>query len=179
MKNGSAASADLSLLPPSFDLPALGRALDLSRPVMAGHSFGGVTTLLALRSDPRFKLGVSLDPWLFPLRDEDLREVPRPVMVVSTDSFRSRENLDKMRELKEGLPAEVYQRLFYYIKGSVHQNYLDAPFLFHVSRCPQCKKFMEQKLPGTHPFLLILFFSSICSRLPAHRSFFSAFAHEF
>ena len=42
-------------LPSSFDLEQLCGALDLSHPVMSGHSFGGVTALSTLAQDKRFK----------------------------------------------------------------------------------------------------------------------------
>ena len=42
--------------------------MDLSNPVMCGHSFGGATTLMALATEPKFKLGIVLDGWLFPIR---------------------------------------------------------------------------------------------------------------
>ena len=42
--------------------------MDLSNPVMCGHSFGGATTLMALATEPKFKIGIVLDGWLFPIR---------------------------------------------------------------------------------------------------------------
>ena len=50
-----------------------------------GHSFGGATTLLGLSRDERFKLGLVLDGWLFPLRDEDIAEdVTQPILFINT-----------------------------------------------------------------------------------------------
>lgn len=109
-------------------------ALDLSSPVMAGHSFGGATTCLALARDERFACGVALDAWLFPLRDEDMSAADRaPLMFISTESFLSLENVRKMAEFRRGKSKDsASERKFLYIKGSVHQNHLDAPFIFRV-----------------------------------------------
>merc|ERR1712109_302653 len=73
--------------------------MDLSNPVMCGHSFGGATTLMALATEPKFKLGIVLDGWLFPIRDE--MELPskvkqKPILFVNTESFLNEENLKKM-----------------------------------------------------------------------------------
>ncbi|TLF96838.1 hypothetical protein FEK35_27505 [Nocardia cyriacigeorgica] len=42
-------------------LPLVGPHLDLSRIAMAGHSYGGQTTITAMSSDPRIRTGVVLD----------------------------------------------------------------------------------------------------------------------
>lgn len=50
-----------------------------------GHSFGGATTLLTLAKDTRFKMGLVLDGWLFPIRDEELAaDVKQPVLFINT-----------------------------------------------------------------------------------------------
>ena len=106
--------------------------MDISSPVIVGQSFGGATAVLALIEDERFKIGVALDAWLFPLRDEDISvNFETPILCINTESFLSPENLGKMAQLKNdkhssGIPAD---RKFCYIKGSVHQNQLDLPFV--------------------------------------------------
>ena len=42
-----------------FDLTNFLDAIDVSKPIMSGHSFGGATTLLTLHSDPRFKVNIN------------------------------------------------------------------------------------------------------------------------
>ncbi len=49
-----------------------------------GHSFGGATTVLSLALDSRFKMGVALDAWLFPLRDFNVKDIKQPLMFIST-----------------------------------------------------------------------------------------------
>ena len=44
--------------------------IQVENPIMMGHSFGGATTLLSLVHDIRFKQGVILDAWLFPIKEK-------------------------------------------------------------------------------------------------------------
>ena len=114
--------------------------MDLSNPVMCGHSFGGATTLMALATEPKFKTGIVLDGWLFPIRDEI--ELPskvkqKPILFVNTESFLNEENLKKMETFSNSSVADeteevVVQRTCLYIQGSVHQNHIDAPFVLKV-----------------------------------------------
>ena len=108
---------------------------------MTGHSFGGATTLLALHSDPRFKAGIVLDGWLYPLRDmKNLNLGNRSVMFVNAEGFLNLENLQKMQKFADdnngndkNENAKSVQRLCHYIHGSVHQNFIDVPFMIRVS----------------------------------------------
>ncbi len=116
------------------DLTDFKGAMDLTKPVMAGHSFGGATTLLTLGLDPRFKAGIALDAWLFPLRDEhDLdQRVTQSVMFINTESFLNEDNLKKM-ETFANASNHAAERVCHYIRGSVHQNHIDAPFVMRVN----------------------------------------------
>ena len=42
-------------LPSSFKLKSLHGRLDVSKPIIAGHSLGGATAILSLSKDKRFK----------------------------------------------------------------------------------------------------------------------------
>ncbi|XP_069169592.1 platelet-activating factor acetylhydrolase [Procambarus clarkii] len=115
-----------------FNLHQLRGRLDLSHPVMAGHSFGGVTAIATLASDQRFKVGVALDPWMFPVKDE-LHEISvklrQPLLCISTEKFQTPANLEAMAKLN---PATT---TYLTIKGTVHQNQCDTPFVVgHIGR---------------------------------------------
>jgi len=110
---------------------------DMTSPVAAGHSFGGATTLLALQHEKRFKVGLVLDAWLFSLKDEAL-EPEQPIIFINTESFLNRNNISKMREFL----THPENRRMVFIKGSVHHNHLDTPFIF--------KSVTIKKITGMH-----------------------------
>jgi len=116
-----------------FDLSVWKGNLDLSRPVMAGHSYGGATTLLTMATDARFQCGLVLDGWLFPLKDEEVT-ITQPLVFINTESFMNRDNIAKMKTF---LGPEDSKAIF--IKGSVHQNHIDAPLIF---KSPLVKRIM-------------------------------------
>lgn len=103
--------------------------LDFKASVLIGHSFGGATTLLNLSRDHRFSLGVLMDPWMFPIRDEVLApQVKQPMLFINTETFRLKENLRPQEEFKTQ-PMPSTMRKSCYIRGSVHQNQFDMPVL--------------------------------------------------
>lgn len=109
-----------------FDLSMFKDRLDLSKPVLAGHSYGGATTLLTLSQDKRFHHGLVLDGWLFPLKDEVVTP-EQPIVFINTESFMNRDNIVKMKSF---LRRKDQDRKLIFIKGSVHQNHIDAPLIF-------------------------------------------------
>ncbi|XP_076042589.1 platelet-activating factor acetylhydrolase-like isoform X2 [Oratosquilla oratoria] len=113
-------------LPSKFDLKQLRGNLDLSQPVMAGHSFGGGTTIFTLAKDHRFKVGVALDPWMFPIKDDASKICPavhQPLICISTEAFQADANLRAMKFLNSDTTKCIT------IRGTVHQNQCDTPFL--------------------------------------------------
>jgi hypothetical protein len=85
--------------------------------------------------DSRFKVGIVLDGWLYPIKDEkDLSDkVNQPIMFINTESFLHEENLKKMATFSEAA-SDDHERICHVIKGSVHQNHIDAPFVLKGSR---------------------------------------------
>ena len=84
-----------------------------------------------LGAEEKFKLGIVLDGWLFPLRDNEklVEKVTQPVMFVNMDGFLNKDNLQKMQTFS----TAKTERICYYIKGSVHQNIIDVPFIIRVN----------------------------------------------
>ena len=85
----------------------------------------GATTLMALAEDHRFKQGLVLDGWLFPLKDEEISPT-QPIVFINTESFMNRQNINRMKMFLTG----IKDRRMVFIKGSVHQNHIDAPLIF-------------------------------------------------
>lgn len=101
--------------------------LDTSRVAMVGHSFGGVTIIPTLASDKRFKVGVALDAWMFPVREEDgiFNSINQPIIFVNMEKFQTEKNKSVMKRLA----SDKADRCMITIRGTVHQNVADSPFL--------------------------------------------------
>lgn len=96
-----------------------------------GHSFGGATVLMAGAAELRFKTIISLDPWMFPIKDEALDLIPQPVMMIFS------ENLSKMpntKSIEEWIHHDNEQnnddRNAIIINGSNHLQQSDIPYVF-------------------------------------------------
>ncbi|XP_047492312.1 platelet-activating factor acetylhydrolase-like [Penaeus chinensis] len=118
-------------LEPDNKLSAFKGALDLNNMALLGHSYGGTTTFRVL-ADPRncFRVGVTLDPWMFPVRSDPEalgRAVATPVLSVSSEDFNNGANLKALRRLRDAHKTE--ESLFYTMKGTTHHHGNDAPWL--------------------------------------------------
>lgn len=83
--------------------------IDTDNITMAGHSFGGATALLALSKRTEFKQGILLDPWMFPVKGEELPEkVKQPLLFINTQTFHVVPNANAMHKYIEGENREMY-----------------------------------------------------------------------
>ncbi|NXV41367.1 PAFA2 acetylhydrolase, partial [Uria aalge] len=118
-----------SSLPPfgtgSSSLSFLQDSIDLTKVAVVGHSFGGVTAVLALVKEPSFRCAVALDAWMFPLENAVYPEVPKPVLFINTEKFQTPESVAKMKRLS----SRNSQTKIITILGSVHQSQTDFTFL--------------------------------------------------
>ena len=71
-------------------------SMELSKPVMAVHSYVGATTMVTLAKDERSIHGLALDGWLCPLKDEAVFP-NQPIIFINTESFMNRDNIAKMK----------------------------------------------------------------------------------
>ncbi|XP_066993942.2 platelet-activating factor acetylhydrolase isoform X1 [Anabrus simplex] len=113
-----------------FELSQFKDRLDLSNLTMMGHSFGGATALFTLAKDSRFKVGVILDGWMFPLKEEtDLPDkVQLPLLFVNTQTFPIPSNVAIMKKFVENAPIH-HEREVYTIRLTTHENQTDTPYL--------------------------------------------------
>lgn len=115
-----------NVLQTGFDWTTLENSMDLCRIAVMGHSFGGATVIEALcKGDVKFKCGIALDAWMFPLDEEIYTRVKQPIFFINSEKFQWAGNISRMRKLD----SSVIQRKMITIRGTVHQSFPDFTFL--------------------------------------------------
>ncbi|XP_034256826.1 platelet-activating factor acetylhydrolase-like [Thrips palmi] len=112
-----------------FSLESLKGRLDFDKAVMMGHSFGGATSLLTLYKDPRFKVGVILDSWMYTLKDEpDIPgSIKQPLLFINTETFHIDSNITTMQKFVNA-PHDA-ERELHTIRMTTHENQTDTVFI--------------------------------------------------
>ncbi|XP_041662011.1 platelet-activating factor acetylhydrolase isoform X2 [Cheilinus undulatus] len=114
-----------NVLPTQFDWTTMQNTMDLCRIAVMGHSFGGATVIEALCKEVKFKCGIALDAWMFPLDDEIFARVKQPIFFINSEKFQWAGNISRMKKLD----SAVIQRKMITIRGTVHQSFPDFTFL--------------------------------------------------
>ncbi|XP_026690769.2 platelet-activating factor acetylhydrolase [Ciona intestinalis] len=105
-------------------------ALDLEKCAVLGHSFGGGTAVAALSMDNRFKVGIGLDSWMYPLDKTMYTNInPVPFLFINTETFQWPSNVAKMRKLDSNTFNIEAQREIITLVGSCHHSQCDFPLL--------------------------------------------------
>ncbi|KAI8576628.1 hypothetical protein K450DRAFT_302566 [Umbelopsis ramanniana AG] len=112
--------------------------LDQQNMTMAGHSFGGATTALLLRSPLNpFRCGILFDPWVQPIMNKHGCHQPltRPILGIASDQFVNwTQNFDLVQQLFSDVMPGVTTTLTSVI-GSDHQAQSDIPLILrHLMR---------------------------------------------
>ncbi|XP_070552014.1 platelet-activating factor acetylhydrolase-like [Ptychodera flava] len=110
--------------------------LDVSRAVVMGHSFGGSTTVQSLFQDRRFRCGIGLDSWIFPIDVGAVTDkIQQPLLFINDERFQWGGNIIRMnRLLIKNPPAE---RKLITIMGTDHDNQTDLPFILDYWKTEQ------------------------------------------
>lgn len=108
-----------------FDVKQLKGSIDRNRIAVIGHSFGGATVIQALSEDKRFRCGIALDTWMFPVSDHLYSKISQPLFFINSAQFQTPSAITKMKKFYE--PNK--ERKMITIRGSVHQNFADFTFV--------------------------------------------------
>ncbi|XP_039981622.1 platelet-activating factor acetylhydrolase [Xiphias gladius] len=114
-----------NVLQTQFDWATLENSMDLCRIAAMGHSFGGATVIEALCKEVKFKCGIALDAWMFPLDDKTFPQVKQPIFFINSEKFQWAGNISRIRKLD----SAIIQRKMITIRGTVHQSFPDFTFL--------------------------------------------------
>ncbi|RCH84681.1 Platelet-activating factor acetylhydrolase, partial [Rhizopus stolonifer] len=103
--------------------------LNMDQLIMAGHSFGGATTILMLNEPhTRFKCGLLLDPWAQPLMmmtDKHI-QIKRPVIAILSEQFSFwPDNYESVQELI-GHSTCANKSVCLSLNGTEHQHQSDV-----------------------------------------------------
>lgn len=107
--------------------------IGLDSVTMMGHSFGGATSVQALRLGKRFPWigqGVILDAW-GPATPESSSRVTKPLLSVGSEAFMHwQENFDKVQEICSEAASEGAPCWMLTIRGSTHLSQTDFAVLY-------------------------------------------------
>ena len=104
--------------------------LDVEKSAMVGHSMGGATVASTLSRDNRFKVGVAMDLWGYPLDDEIYKKLTKsvPMLLINTNAFNWPANLNQQRRLDGDTTVDHVERTMVTIRDTVHQSQADSPY---------------------------------------------------
>ena len=104
--------------------------LDVEKSAMVGHSMGGATVASTLSRDNRFKVGVAMDLWGYPLDDEIYKKLTKsvPMLLINTNGFNWPANLNQQRRLDGDTTVDHVERTMVTIRDTVHQSQADSPY---------------------------------------------------
>ncbi|XP_072049777.1 platelet-activating factor acetylhydrolase 2, cytoplasmic-like isoform X2 [Amphiura filiformis] len=102
---------------------------DMDKVAIAGHSFGGATSLVSLVNDDRFKFGVIFDAWLYPIERSMYPSITKPLLFINTETFHWQGNIARMHRMVDDFEKPTDDRRVITILGTCHQNQSDFSLL--------------------------------------------------
>ncbi|KAK5980131.1 Platelet-activating factor acetylhydrolase plasma/intracellular isoform II [Trichostrongylus colubriformis] len=109
-----------------FDWSMFRGRMDLTRAFIAGHSFGGATSIAATAFSTDFQSAVVLDGWFYPLEPGHYERATQPTLFLNAGKWQSPENIGRIYKLRN-----ISEKLIYTFTDAEHQNFTDFPFLFN------------------------------------------------
>lgn len=114
------------------DADNLWQHVDMDRVGIFGHSFGGATSIMALRDDPRIRAAIALDGWMVPIAKEVIKAgSQKPVLYIGQERWDDPFNYRKLDKFIASSDATVTRKL---IPGTKHMDFADAPHLSNFAK---------------------------------------------
>ncbi|XP_077151468.1 platelet-activating factor acetylhydrolase 2, cytoplasmic isoform X2 [Ranitomeya variabilis] len=114
-----------NIMDSGFSFAALKDRIDFNRVAVMGHSLGGATALLTLVKNDIFRCAVVLDPWMFPLEDTCYPGIQKPILLINTETFQTRDSIEKIKRMNSHGADLKYLT----VKGCVHKGQTDMAFM--------------------------------------------------
>ncbi|XP_023326977.1 platelet-activating factor acetylhydrolase [Eurytemora carolleeae] len=81
--------------------------LEIENCIIAGHCMGGCTTIRTLSLDARFKGGVAIDSWMYPVRKDEIDFDKKKLLFVNMEKWQFAKNLKCMVRYESSLAGEL------------------------------------------------------------------------
>jgi len=128
----------------NVDLKFLTSSLDLKNNLhLLGHSFGGSSALLAAWQDGRVQSTLVLDPWMFPLAEQEFK-IDKPTVVVNTKKFLNENNIKTIKRAA-GTGSTLKLKVE---RSGVHLSATDVPMMFPSKVLRRGLGFMDKVDPA-------------------------------
>jgi len=109
--------------------------LDLDRIAVAGHSYGGGTSVLASYQNTQIKATLLLDGWMNPLPQKVIENgIDQPLIYIGRPKWSDSDyptNTDLVAKLMDNSKGKNY---YLNISGTLHLNYCDAPLFSPLAK---------------------------------------------
>ena len=109
--------------------------LDLNRIGVAGHSYGGGTSIMVSYLDPRVKATLVLDSWMNPLPQKIIENgIQQPLIYIGRPKWTDSDyptNTDLVAKIMDNTKGANY---YLTINGTLHLNYCDAPLFSPLAK---------------------------------------------
>lgn len=157
--------------------------LNTDRVTLMGHSMGATSALVAASLAPNriFSL-VAMDAWMYPIHKELNFQLPQPLLFVNTEKFaysHRKRNLRAINSLLLGQEEKEVIRKIWTVKGAVHYNQTDLPFVFTYLTKVLFGGSSKRHPLTAHDLSASLILDFLCNQLQVHSNNFSLPEREY